>query len=77
MVVAGLSPVNARVALSGSGHPPRWRTVTVWTSNAATIWQAAHTGSISHISGLGDKAFWHNDNTLYVLSGLISSRSTG
>jgi hypothetical protein len=43
--------------------------VTVWTSDAANTWQTVHTGGVSDVSGLGDKAFWDNDNTLYVLSG--------
>jgi hypothetical protein len=37
--------------------------------NAQSTWSAVHNGSVTDISGLGDKAFWDNDNTLYVLSG--------
>lgn len=42
--------------------------VTLFT-NAANTWNLVHSGNHSDISGLGDKAFWDNDNTLYVLSG--------
>jgi hypothetical protein len=42
--------------------------VTLFT-NAASTWSVVHRGDISDISGLGDKAFWDNDNTLYVMSG--------
>jgi hypothetical protein len=38
-------------------------------SNATSTWNLVHSGAYSDISGLGDKAFWDNDNTLYVLSG--------
>ena len=41
--------------------------VTLFT-NAAGTWNLVHSGDHSDISGLGDKAFWDNDNTLYVLS---------
>lgn len=43
--------------------------VTLFNTNAATTWNLAHSGDHSDISGLGDKALWDNDNTLYVLSG--------
>lgn len=43
--------------------------VTLFNTNAATTWNLVHSGNHSDISGLGDKAFWDNDNTLYVLSG--------
>ena len=42
--------------------------VTLFT-NAASTWNLVHSGNHSDISGLGDKAFWDNDNTLYVMSG--------
>jgi len=42
--------------------------VTLFT-NATNTWNLVHSGSHSDISGLGDKALWDNDNTLYVLSG--------
>ena len=38
-------------------------------TNAASTWDLVHSGAHSDVSGLGDKAFWDNDNTLYVLSG--------
>lgn len=43
--------------------------VTLFATNAATTWNLVHSGTHSDISGLGDKALWDNDNTLYVLSG--------
>ena len=42
--------------------------VTLFT-NATSTWNLVHSGSHSDVSGLGDKALWDNDNTLYVLSG--------
>jgi hypothetical protein len=38
-------------------------------NNATSTWNLVHSGNHSDISGLGDKALWDNDNTLYVLSG--------
>lgn len=38
-------------------------------ANAASTWNVVHSGNVSDISGLGDKAFWDDDNTLYVMSG--------
>jgi hypothetical protein len=44
--------------------------VNVDTSERVTdTWNTVHTGDIAEISGLGDKAFWDNDNTLYAVSG--------
>ena len=43
--------------------------VTLFDTNAVTTWNLVHSGDHSDISGLGDKALWDNDNTLYVLSG--------
>lgn len=43
--------------------------VTLWDTNAASTWNLVHSGAHSDVSGLGDKALWDNDNTLYVLSG--------
>jgi hypothetical protein len=37
--------------------------------NAENTWNLVHTGTLTDISGLGDKAFWDNDNTLYALTG--------
>ena len=44
-------------------------TLTVSFTKAEDTWQAVHTGSITNISGVGDKAFWDNDNTVYAVSG--------
>jgi hypothetical protein len=37
--------------------------------NATSTWNTVHTGAVTDVNGLGDKAFWDNDNTLYVLAG--------
>jgi len=39
------------------------------SDRVANTWSLVHTGNISEISGVGDKAFWDKDNTLYALSG--------
>ena len=39
------------------------------SDRAANTWNLVHTGNISEISGVGDKAFWDKDNTLYAMSG--------
>lgn len=39
------------------------------SDRAANTWNLVHTGNISEISSVGDKAFWDNDNTLYAMSG--------
>lgn len=60
---------GSRCAYNNDDSTAEGVNVTVWTSDAATTWQEVHTGSVADVSGLGDKAFWDNDNTLYVLSG--------
>jgi hypothetical protein len=51
--------------------------VTLFDTNATSTWNLVHSGGhVSDISGLGDKAFWDNDNTLYVMSGADLIRST-
>ncbi len=45
-------------------------TVNIDTSDrAANTWNLVHSGNISEISGVGDKAFWDKDNTLYAMTG--------
>lgn len=44
-------------------------TLSYATSGAEDTWKAVHTGSLTDISGVGDKAFWDNTNTLYAVSG--------
>ncbi|HWG09932.1 MAG TPA: hypothetical protein VN693_00325 [Rhodanobacteraceae bacterium] len=39
------------------------------SDRVANTWNLVHTGNISEISGVGDKAFWDKDNTLYAMSG--------
>lgn len=43
--------------------------VSIADTNVENTWRTVHTGNIEDISGLGDKAFWDKDNTLYVLAG--------
>jgi hypothetical protein len=52
--------------------------VNIATSDkAVNTWNLVHTGSISEVSGLGDKAFWDNDNTLYAMSGAVLIQVNG
>ena len=44
-------------------------TLSYATSNAETTWQAVHTGNVTDMNGVGDKAFWDNSNTLYAVWG--------
>lgn len=37
--------------------------------NADSTWSQVHSGDHKDISGVGDRAFWDNDNTLYVETG--------
>jgi hypothetical protein len=39
------------------------------SDRVANTWNLVHTGNITEISGVGDKAFWDKDNTLYAMSG--------
>jgi hypothetical protein len=39
------------------------------SDRAANTWSLVHTGNITEISGVGDKACWDKDNTLYAMSG--------
>lgn len=39
------------------------------SDRAANTWNLVHTGNVTEISGVGDKAFWDRDNTLYAMSG--------
>ncbi len=44
-------------------------TLSYATTQAEATWQAVHTGNVTDVSGVGDKAFWDNSNTLYAVSG--------
>ncbi|GEM_PF-2862263 len=45
-------------------------TVNVDTSDrVADTWNLVHAGNVVEVRGVGDKAVWDKDNTLYVLSG--------
>ena len=59
---------TSQCAYNNSDATAQGVNVTLFT-NAASTWSVVHRGDISDISGLGDKAFWDNDNTLYVMSG--------
>lgn len=43
--------------------------VTILQDESGDTWSAVHTGAVTDISGLGDKALWDNDNTLYAVKG--------
>ena len=58
----------AQCAYNNSDATAQGVDVTLFT-NATSTWNLVHSGNHSDISGLGDKALWDNDNTLYVLSG--------
>jgi hypothetical protein len=51
--------------------------VNIDTKTATNTWNLVHTGNIAEISGLGDKAFWDNDNTLYALVGSVLIQVNG
>lgn len=36
---------------------------------AANTWKLVQTGNLSEVGGLGDRAVWDGDNTLYTMSG--------
>ena len=60
---------TSQCAYNNSDATAQGVNVTLFATNAASTWNVVHNGDISDISGLGDKAFWDNDNTLYVMSG--------
>jgi hypothetical protein len=60
---------TSQCAYNNSDATAQGVNVTLFANNAASTWNVVHSGHISDISGLGDKAFWDNDNTLYVMSG--------
>ncbi|HJU07844.1 MAG TPA: hypothetical protein VJ727_05110 [Rhodanobacteraceae bacterium] len=39
------------------------------SDRAANTWNLVHTGNIVEVHGVGDKAVWDKDNTLYAMSG--------
>ena len=47
------------------------------SDRVANTWNLVHTGNISQIGGVGDKAFWDKDNTLYALSGTVLIQVNG
>lgn len=44
---------------------------------AANTWNFVHTGNLSKVSGVGDKALWDKDNTLYAMSGTVLIQVNG
>lgn len=65
----GAIGVGVSCAYDDVDHSDEGVTLSYATTNAETTWQAVHTGNITDISGVGSKAFWDNDNTLYSVSG--------
>jgi hypothetical protein len=47
------------------------------SDRAANTWRLVHSGNIVEISGVGDKAFWDKDNTLYAMSGTVLIQVNG
>lgn len=45
--------------------------------NVDSTWQLVHSGSVTDVSGVGDKAVWDNDNTLYAVSGSMIIQVNG
>lgn len=43
--------------------------VSILRDEDQSTWSAVHAGGVTDISGLGDKALWDNDNTLYAVKG--------
>lgn len=39
------------------------------SERAANTWNLVHTGNMVEVHGVGDKAVWDKDNTLYAMSG--------
>ena len=60
---------DARCAYDDVDNTDSGVTLSVFFENAETTWQAVHTGNVTDVSGVGDKAFWDNGNTLYAVSG--------
>lgn len=44
---------------------------------AANTWNFVRTGNLSKVSGVGDKALWDKDNTLYAMSGTVLIQVNG
>lgn len=66
---AAAADADARCAYDDVDNTDSGVTLSVFFENAETTWQAVHTGNVTDVSGVGDKAFWDNDNTLYAVSG--------
>jgi hypothetical protein len=60
---------DARCAYDDVDNTDNGVTLSVDFENSETTWQAVHTGNVADISGVGDKAFWDNDDTLYAVCG--------
>ena len=44
---------------------------------AANTWNFIRAGNLSQVSGVGDKALWDKDNTLYAMSGTVLIQVNG
>jgi hypothetical protein len=66
---AAAAGADARCAYDDVDNTDSGVTLSVFFENAETTWQAVHTGNVTDVSGVGDKAFWDNGNTLYAVRG--------
>ena len=66
---AAAAGADARCAYDDVDNTDSGVTLTVFFENADNTWRLVHTGNVTDVSGVGDKAFWDNGNTLYAVSG--------
>ena len=66
---AGTADVDARCAYDDVDNSDAGVTLSVWFEKAQATWDLVHSASHTDVSGVGDKALWDNDNTLYAVSG--------
>ncbi len=68
---------DSRCAYNDEASTTEGVNIAVGSQNVDNTWRLVHTGNITDISGLGDKAFWDNDNTLYAVSGSMLIQVNG
>lgn len=51
--------------------------LSVDSQNVDNTWQLVHSGNVTDVSGIGDKAVWDNGNTLYAVSGGVIIQVNG
>jgi hypothetical protein len=68
---------QARCAYNNDDSTAEGVNLTIFSQGVDTTWQAVHIGSFTDVSGIGDKAFWDNDNTLYAQSGSMLIQVNG